>query len=69
MVTVKVLSYKPGGPHIYNLSSRLAVPFLQGRRGPDLIVLIALAGQVCNVLGPHRPRSERRPISVSNVER
>lgn len=35
------------------------------RREPDLI-LIALAGRVCNVLGLHRPRSKRSPRYVSS---
>jgi hypothetical protein len=51
MVTASAQQCNTKGSHVYsNLGFCLAVLFLQGRHGPDLI-LVALAGRVGNVVG------------------
>lgn len=57
MVTASAQQCNTKGFHVYNLLGfRLAVLFLQGRHGPELI-LVALAGRAGNVVGRLSRRS------------
>ena len=56
MVTAGVQPRNANRSQVYNLDCCLAVLFLQGRHGPDLIP-VALAGRVGDAVALLRPQS------------